>query len=105
MGKAVVSTTVGAEGLPVTDGRDIVMADAADAFATAVVALLRDPQRRRHLEDAARELVVTRYDWAAVADQFETALTTIPQGKWGRWSFEEDTRRPRGPLPASVPFK
>ena len=39
--------------------------------------VLRDPDRRRRLEDAARQLVVTHYDWAAVADQFETALTTV----------------------------
>ena len=42
MGKAVVSTTVGAEGLPVTPGSDIVIADEPDAFARAVVDMIRD---------------------------------------------------------------
>src|SRR5688572_28120012 len=74
MGKAVVSTTVGAEGLPVTHGHDVCIADSPDAFAAAVVSLLRDPARRVQLERAARELVVTRYDWAAVAGQLEDAL-------------------------------
>lgn len=74
MGKAVVSTTVGAEGLPVTDGRDVVLADAPDRFAAAVVALLQDDRRRHDLERAARQLVVTHYDWAAVAGQLEQAL-------------------------------
>lgn len=74
MGKAVVSTTIGAEGLPVTDGRDVVLADAPAAFADAVVSLLRDPARRVQLEAAARELVVGRYDWSAVAGQLEEAL-------------------------------
>jgi polysaccharide biosynthesis protein PslH len=74
MGKAVVSTTVGAEGLPVTHGEDVWLADDPDAFAAAVVSLLRDPARRLQLERAARELVVTRYDWAAVAGQLEDAL-------------------------------
>jgi sugar transferase (PEP-CTERM/EpsH1 system associated) len=74
MGKAVVSTTVGAEGLPVTDGQDIVIADDPPAFAAAVVTLLRDAGRRQHLEQAARDLVVTRYDWAAVSGQLEQAL-------------------------------
>jgi sugar transferase (PEP-CTERM/EpsH1 system associated) len=74
MGKAVVSTTVGAEGLPVTDGADVVIADEPAAFASAVVTVLRDPARRRRLEQAARELVVTHYDWSAVAGQLEQAL-------------------------------
>src|SRR6476619_1446959 len=42
MEKAVVSTTVGAEGLPVVDGEEIVLADTPEAFAAAVVKLLRD---------------------------------------------------------------
>jgi glycosyltransferase involved in cell wall biosynthesis len=75
MARAVVSTTVGAEGLPVSDGRDIVIADTAPAFAEAVVTLMRDPARRVQLEGAARNLVVTRYDWSAVAGQLEDALT------------------------------
>jgi sugar transferase (PEP-CTERM/EpsH1 system associated) len=74
MAKAVVSTTVGAEGLPVTDGRDIVIADEPADFARAVTALLRDPRERRRLETAARRLVVERYDWSAVSRQLESAL-------------------------------
>jgi sugar transferase (PEP-CTERM/EpsH1 system associated) len=74
MGKAVVSTTIGAEGLPVTDGRDVVIADAPTQFADAVVTLLRDRSRREALEHAARELVITHYDWATVAGQLEEAL-------------------------------
>ena len=45
MGKAVVSTTVGAEGLPLVPGEHFVAADEPAAFARAVVALLRDPAR------------------------------------------------------------
>jgi glycosyltransferase involved in cell wall biosynthesis len=74
MGKAIVSTAVGAEGLPVTDGRDVLIADEPRAFASAVVALLRDVDRRRALEQAARALVVERYDWSAVAGELEQAL-------------------------------
>jgi glycosyltransferase involved in cell wall biosynthesis len=74
MGKAVVSTTIGAEGLPVTDGAHLLLADEPALFAGAVVRLLRDVGHRRSLEAAARELVVKRYDWTAVAGQFERAL-------------------------------
>src|SRR4029079_15048618 len=53
MSKAVVSTTVGAEGLAVRNGEHVLLADEPDAFARAVVALLRDVERRRRLEQAA----------------------------------------------------
>ena len=74
MGKAVVSTTVGAEGLPVTPGRDIVIADDPERFARAVVRLLREADTRTRIEQEARRLVVEHYDWAEVARDFEAAL-------------------------------
>ena len=77
MGRAVVSTTIGAEGLPVTPGRDIVIADDPDAFARAVVDLIRNPDDRRRIEADARQLVVDRYDWSAVAFDLERALTDV----------------------------
>ena len=97
MGKAVVSTRVGVEGLPVVNGEHLVVpdepapiggagtpgtggrnhADGARAFARCVVQLLRDGERRRSLETAARTLVLERYDWSAVAGELEDALTRI----------------------------
>jgi glycosyltransferase involved in cell wall biosynthesis len=74
MGKAVVSTSVGAEGLPVNDGEHLVLADEPAAFAASVVQLMRDVDRRRMLERAARKLVLDRYDWSAVAGELEHAL-------------------------------
>ena len=77
MGKAVVSTTIGAEGLPVTAGQDIVIADEPEPFAHAVVQLIRDEDARRRLATAARRLVVDHYDWSAVAQDFERALERL----------------------------
>jgi sugar transferase (PEP-CTERM/EpsH1 system associated) len=74
MGKAVVSTTIGAEGLPVAQGKNIVIADQPAEFARAVVRLVRDQAARQQIEAAARRLVVDHYDWSAVANDFETAL-------------------------------
>jgi sugar transferase (PEP-CTERM/EpsH1 system associated) len=74
MGKAVVSTTIGAEGLPVANGEHVLLADEPNAFARAVLHLLRDVDRRRQLETAARTLVVEQYDWSAVAGALEDAL-------------------------------
>jgi sugar transferase (PEP-CTERM/EpsH1 system associated) len=76
MGKAVVSTTVGAEGLPVTPGRDILIADDPVRFAQAVIHVIRDTHARHQIEEAARRLVLERYDWAAVATDFEEALAS-----------------------------
>ncbi len=76
MGKAVVSTTVGAEGLPLIDGTHWLRADEPAAFAEAVVTLLRDPARRRQLGAAGRRLVEERYSWAQVAKEFETLIET-----------------------------
>jgi len=77
MGKAVVSTSIGAEGLPVTDNQHLVIADGAEPFAREIVRLLRDSAARHRLETAARALVVERYDWSAVAGELETALVRI----------------------------
>lgn len=80
MGKAVVSTTVGAEGLPVTSGQNVVIADEPERFAEAVVHMIRDADRRRRIERAARRLVVDQYDWSAVAQDFEDALASACSG-------------------------
>ena len=80
MARAVVSTTVGAEGLPVTHDRDVIIADTPHAFASAVVSVLRDPARRVQLERAARDLVVARYDWSAVAEELDEALVRAAAG-------------------------
>ncbi len=80
MGKAVVSTTIGAEGLPVTPDRDVAIADGPERFADAVVQMIRDADRRRRIERAARQLVVDRYDWSAVAQDFEDALARVCSG-------------------------
>jgi sugar transferase (PEP-CTERM/EpsH1 system associated) len=86
MGRAVVSTTVGAEGLPVHPDRDVVLADEPAAFAREVVRLIRDGDRRRAIEDAARALVVEHYDWSAVAHQLEDALARVTRDAATAWA-------------------
>ena len=72
MAKAVVSTTVGAEGLPLTPGRHFLRADEPAEFAAAVTSLLRDAARRRALGAEGRRLVEARYSWPKVVDEFES---------------------------------
>ena len=80
MSKAVVSTSVGAEGLPVQSSANIIVADTPGDFAQSVVSLLRDPNRRRQLGTSARALVQEKYSWPKVAESFASTLrdTIIP---------------------------
>jgi len=80
MGKATVSTTIGAEGLPVTDGKEILIADSPESFARAVVSLLRQPELRRQLGSSARQLVEQNYGWSAVSDLFDAVLLRVARG-------------------------
>ena len=75
-GKAVVSTSVGAEGLDVHHDQDIVLADDASAFTGAVTMLLEDAELRRRYERAAAALTA-KYDWAAIGDKFGQVLETL----------------------------
>lgn len=77
MSKAVVSTTIGAEGLPVQAGENIVLADTPKDFAGAVLSLLRDPNQRNRLGSAARTLVQEKYSWAKVAQDFAATLRGV----------------------------
>jgi len=70
MGKAVVSTTIGAEGLPLEDGVHLLRADTAESFAAAVLSLLRDKAERQRLGRNGRELMEQRFSWPKVARCF-----------------------------------
>ncbi len=77
MEKAVVSTTVGAEGLPVRNGRDIVLADTPEGFATAITQLLTDTRRAEQLGRRAAAVVRAEFGWDRVADQFAATCARI----------------------------
>ena len=71
MGRPVVSTTLGIEGLDVTDGENFIRADDAEAFARAILLLMGDDTMREQIASAARRLVEDRFSWSRVARQFE----------------------------------
>jgi polysaccharide biosynthesis protein PslH len=68
MGKAVVSTTLGAEGLDVVPERDLLIADDAAAFVTQVGRLLDDPALRERIGASARRVVSARYSWKSAVE-------------------------------------
>ncbi|MFZ0685789.1 MAG: glycosyltransferase family 4 protein [Terriglobales bacterium] len=76
MGKALVSTSIGAEGLSFKNGRDLLLADDASSFVDAILLLLRDDQARRRFEQAAVQLAA-QFDWSVVVSQFAEVLREV----------------------------
>jgi glycosyltransferase involved in cell wall biosynthesis len=66
LGRPIVATPLGAGGIDVEDGRDIILAGDAASFAAALVRLLRDPEAATRLGNAARATVAARYDSDAI---------------------------------------
>ncbi len=77
MSKAVISTTLGAEGLPVRHAENILLADSPHDFARSVISLLRDSNQRNRLGSSARALVQEKYSWPKVAESFAHALRDV----------------------------
>jgi glycosyltransferase involved in cell wall biosynthesis len=77
MGKAVVSTSIGCEGLEVTDGDDIIIRDTPGAFADAVLQVLHDAPLRARLERHARRTAVQRYSWSLVGGRIRSAYDEL----------------------------
>jgi glycosyltransferase involved in cell wall biosynthesis len=76
-GRPVLSTTVGAEGLELEPGRDLLIADGAEAFADAAVRLLGDRELRERLASEGRSAAAARYDWRALGDRFARVLESV----------------------------
>jgi len=77
MKKAVVSTSLGAEGLELTPNQHIVVADQPEPFARAVAELLTDPARRQQLAEAGYRKVVERYRWEELAKRQSEFLNSL----------------------------
>jgi glycosyltransferase involved in cell wall biosynthesis len=77
-GLPVISTRLGAEGLLARDGENVLLADGAEAFAHAVVRVLREPALAARLAAGGRRTVEAEYDWRRVYpawdDVYERAL-------------------------------
>jgi len=77
MGKAVVSTAIGCEGLEVTDGEDILIRDTPQAIADAVHQVLHDDRLRTRLERNGRRTAVERYSWSLVGRRLRAAYDDL----------------------------
>jgi glycosyltransferase involved in cell wall biosynthesis len=70
MRKAVVSTSIGAEGLPLQDSRHILIANSSRSFAEQIIFLLNMPAERLRLGNAGRNLVRENFAWQQIAEKF-----------------------------------
>lgn len=77
MGKTVVSTTLGFEGIDVTPGEHLLAADEPGAFAKQVIRALGNPELRARLGAAGREIAVQRYSWERSGAALRTSLTEL----------------------------
>lgn len=74
MNRAVVSTSLGAQGLGLTHGKDILIADDAEAFADCVVRILEDPAGAARMASASREHVRLKFDWEYIGNDLARLL-------------------------------
>lgn len=70
MEKPIISTTIGAEGLPVRDGEELLLADTPEAFAREVARVLKDERFARELGERAARVVREQFGWDKVAASF-----------------------------------
>ena len=77
MKKAVVSTSVGAEGLAITHGKNIMIADTPLAFAENVMKCLLNADLRSKLSEQGYSLVTNKYDWKALANKQHIVWSTL----------------------------
>jgi glycosyltransferase involved in cell wall biosynthesis len=92
MGKAIVSTPLGAEGIEAVPGRELLIEDQPAAFAQAVSRLLSEPSLATGIGQSARQLVVKRYAWSGAARALEGFYHQILElGSARQRSSEQDS--------------
>lgn len=77
MGKAIVSTSVGCEGLKAVDGENILIRDEPAAFAAAMRQVLGDPELQRRLGQAGRRTVEQHYSWDAIGERMNAEYAAL----------------------------
>src|SRR5439155_24393362 len=81
MGKAVVSTSVGCEGLAAEAGENILIRDDPTDFANAILAVLDDDELRRRLGERARATVEQLYSWEVIGHDLIEHYLRVAHGR------------------------
>jgi len=80
-GLPVVSTAIGAEGIKVHPGEDILIADTAQEFSQAVIRVLKEPTLAQHLAQNGRRTVTKEYDWRVVYPAWDIVYDGLSRSK------------------------
>jgi len=80
MGKTVVSTSLGCEGLPARQGVNILIRDDSEDFARAVDSVLRDTGLRVRIGSAAHATVQHEFDWDTIGAELRAGLASFHGG-------------------------
>jgi polysaccharide biosynthesis protein PslH len=83
MGKAIVSTPIGAEGLGARHGVDMLLADSAEEFADSIALLLRDETLRQRIGAEARRTAVERFSWTKIGETVRALYQLVGEGSAG----------------------
>lgn len=68
-GKAIITTSIGAEGIPYTSGKDLIIADSGKDFSNTIIELLTNISKKQNLQSAARQLAERTFDYKVIASQ------------------------------------
>jgi glycosyltransferase involved in cell wall biosynthesis len=89
MEKPTISTTIGAEGLNINDGEDILLADTPEDFANTVVRVLQDASFARQVGTRGAQTVRERYGWKQVAAEFDAICQTALKRNTTEYEFAQ----------------
>ena len=77
LGRPMVSTSIGCEGIDITDGENILIGDDPQTFARQTILLLKDEQKRQTILNQARQFVVDHYDWDNITTRLLNAFEKL----------------------------
>jgi polysaccharide biosynthesis protein PslH len=66
-GKPIITTSIGAEGIPYSSGKDLMIADSSEDFTQAIIELLNNTSKKQNLQLAARQLAEQTFDYKVIA--------------------------------------
>jgi glycosyltransferase involved in cell wall biosynthesis len=79
MDRPVVSTTIGAEGLPLTHEKDLLLADSSETFAEQVAQLLSEPNKKKTISETGHRMVTDNYSWETVSEKLFEVCRSIQE--------------------------